>query len=150
LQRQKSSAVRQKENNFMRTKRYAYIAAAVLFFANLGLAHAETPVKASIPFDFVAGGKAMPAGTYTFRDALPSSNTQLALSDGRGHGVLAAATMLDTHEPGSKLVFRKHGDSYFLSDVFSPTGRLHFNSDRSESKLAKSASNETVSIPVGD
>jgi len=134
----------------MRSKRYAYMAAAVLFFATLGLAHAETPVKASIPFDFVAGGKAMPAGTYIFRDALPSNDTQLALSDGRGHGAIAATTMLDTHEPGSKLVFRKHGDSYFLSDIFSASGHLHFNADRSESKLAKSASNETVAIPVGD
>lgn len=46
----------------MSSKRFAYIAVAVLFVASLGLAHAQVPVRANIPFDFVASGKTMPLG----------------------------------------------------------------------------------------
>lgn len=134
----------------MSSKRFAYIAVAVLFVASLGLAHAQVPVRANIPFDFVASGKTMPAGTYTFHEALPNSNTELAVGDGRGHGVLISAPALEVYETGSKLLFRKHGDTYFLSDIFSASGHLHFKEDRTELKLEQSAAVETISVPMGD
>ena len=134
----------------MSSKRFAYIAVAVLFFVSLGMAHAQVEVRATIPFDFVASGKTMPAGTYTFRQALPNNNTELAAGDGRGHGVLISAPTLEVSETGSNLLFRKHGDTYFLADIFSDSGHLHFKEDRTESKLEQSAAVETISIPMGD
>jgi hypothetical protein len=135
---------------FMSNRRSAYMGAVLLLFVSIGIAHAQVPVTATVPFDFVASGKTMPAGTYVFREALPNNDTQFAISDGRGHGILASAASLDTYDPGSKLLFRKHGDSYFLSDIFSPSGHVHFGMDRTESKLAQSASTEVISVPSGD
>lgn len=135
----------------MRSKSSFYLATAVLFFAVAGIAHARGPITAKIPFDFVAGGKTLPAGTYVFRDALPNSETQLAISDGHGHGIMAAAADLDWTKTGSKLVFRKYGESYFLGDIYSPGGRLHFAAGRAESKLVQSAAIEQpVEVFVGD
>jgi hypothetical protein len=134
----------------MSSRSYSYLAAAVLFFAAVGMVQAQGPITAKIPFDFVASGKTLPAGTYIFRDALPNSETQLAILDGHGHGAMASATALDSSETGSRLVFRKYGESYFLADIFSPTGRLHFAASRAEAKLAQTASAQSIPIPVGD
>jgi hypothetical protein len=134
----------------MSSRSYSYLAAVALLFAGLGVAHAQQAVTAKIPFDFVASGQTLPAGTYVFREALPNNNQTLAILDGRGHGVVAGANNLDWQETGQKLVFHKYGEQYFLADVYSPTGRLHFTESRSESKLAKSAELQSVSIAVGD
>jgi hypothetical protein len=135
---------------FMSNRRSAYTGAVLLLFASIGIAQAQVPVTATIPFDFVASGKTMPAGTYIFHEALPNNDREFAISDGRGHGALASAASLDFHDEGSKLLFRKHGDSYFLSDIFTPSGHVHFGMDRTESKLAKSASTQMISVPSGD
>jgi hypothetical protein len=134
----------------MSNRRSAYIGAVLLLFVSIGIAHAQVPITATIPFDFVASGKTLPAGRYVFFPALPHSQSQFAINDGRGHGALASAAILDFHDEGSKLLFRKHGDSYFLSDIFTSSGHAHFGVDRAESKLAQSASTQTISVPSGD
>lgn len=132
----------------MKGKLFAFLAAAALCVGSVGMAQAQNPVRASIPFDFVVSGKTMPSGTYVFQQALPNSVRTLAVHDGKGHGAMAWATTQDYTELGEKLVFRKHGDEYFLSDIYSPSGRLHFTAGRSESKLSKATDVTTVSIPV--
>jgi hypothetical protein len=133
----------------MSSKRY-FCLAAVFLMGAMSIAHAQGLVRATIPFDFVASGKSMPAGTYIFRDALPYSDTQLAILDGKGHGVLASAATLESNDIGNKLIFRKYGESYFLADVFSPAGRLHFAPGRTEAKLAQFASVESIAVAVGE
>lgn len=134
----------------MSNRRSAYIGAVLLLAVSIGIAHAQVPVTATIPFDFVASGKTMPAGTYVFHEALPNNQTTFAINDGRGHGTLASAATVEFQDQGSKLLFRKHGDSYFLSDIFSSSGHVHFGIDRAESKLAQSASTQMISVPSGD
>lgn len=134
----------------MSSRSYSYLAAVALLFAGLGVAQAQQAVTAKIPFDFVAAGHELPAGTYVFREALPNNNQTLAILDGRGHGALAGASNLDWRQTGDKLVFHKYGEQYFLADIYSPTGRLHFAESRTESKLAKSAELQSVSVAVGD
>ena len=107
-------------------------------------------MTARIPFDFVAAGHALPAGSYVFTRALPNNDQSLAILDGRGHGVVAAASNLDWQQTGGKLVFHKYGEQYFLADIYSPSGRLHFTPSRSESRLAQTAAIESVSLGVGD
>ena len=134
----------------MSSRSYSYLAAVALLFAGLGVAQAQQTMTAKIPFDFVASGHALPAGTYVFRAALPNNNETLAILDGRGHGAVAGANSLDWQQTGQKLVFRKYGEQYFLADIYSPTGRLHFTPSRSESKLAQTAEAQNVSVAIGD
>ena len=73
----------------------------------------------SVPFDFVAGTKQMPAGRYTVRRIKSDSETTLLIrsEDGRS----AAIVLTSTGEPNprtSALVFRQHGDRYFLAEVW--------------------------------
>jgi hypothetical protein len=134
----------------MNSRSYSYLAAIALLFAGLGVAQAQQAVTAKIPFDFVASGQTLPAGTYLFHQALPNSNQTLAIRDSHGHGAIAGASSLDSQETGVTLVFHKYGERYFLADLYSLSGRLHFAESRSESKLAKSAELQNVSVAVGD
>lgn len=134
----------------MKSKLFAFFAAAALCVGSVGIAQAQGPVRATIPFDFVVSGKTMPAGAYFFHQALPNSSREMVVNDGKGHGALAWAQSQDFADQGTKLVFRKHGDDYFLADIYGPSGRLHFAPGSSESKLAQTADVTTVSIPAGD
>lgn len=134
----------------MSSRSYSFLAAAVLLFAGFGVAQAQQTTTAKIPFDFVASGHTLPAGTYVFRRALPNNDQTLAILDGRGHGVVAGASNLDWQQTGEKLVFRKYGEQYFLADIYSDSGRLHFSPSRAESKLAQTAEMQNVSVKVGD
>ena|SRR5579872_6889376 len=134
----------------MKHRSLAYMAIAAFFLAGLATCYAQQTISVKVPFDFVAGEKTLPAGAYVIREALPNNQTNFAVTDGKGHGALATAASLDGSDTGSKLVFRHYGESYFLSDIFTSSGRLHFAAGRAESKLTRSASVQQVTVPVGD
>jgi hypothetical protein len=81
-----------------------------------------------VPFTFKVGGQALPPGHYivaALGDALRISNYQA-----RGIFVPTHAGTRTTSD-GSKLVFHRYGDSYFLSAVWvtgNTTGRELFRS----------------------
>ncbi|MBV9074931.1 MAG: hypothetical protein JOZ10_14985 [Acidobacteria bacterium] len=134
----------------MSSKKYLLMLIAVFSIAGLGIAQAQNPVTATIPFDFYAAGKMLPAGTYVFSNSLPNLDTHFALGDGRGHSALISAVTVNEQGGDGKLVFRQRGDSYFLTDLVTPSRAVHFGISRAESKLLESASTQTVSIPVGE
>jgi len=90
-------------------------------------------LKVNVPFDFVVNGNKLPADAYIIRDVLPTDSRGLVFL-GRGHGVQARANAIDYRVTGTKLVFRKVGDEYFLSDVVTLHGALHFAPSRYETK----------------
>lgn len=75
----------------------------------------------NVPFEFVAGGKQMPAGRYNVRRARSDAESALIIrsEDGR-----RAATVLtntgDRNTRTAALTFRQHGDRYFLAEVSLP------------------------------
>lgn len=77
---------------------------------------AETRLILQIPFEFVAGGKKLPAGEYRF--STTSENGLVML-----HGTGGAAALLTS--PGSPVrsdaslsaTFEKHGDDNYLSEI---------------------------------
>ena len=77
-----------------------------------------TPVaKADIPFDFVAGQRVMPAGTYeiTHSDNL----LELRATDQKAAEFLSVHAAYTVHTPsGSSLVFDRRGDKYFLRQIW--------------------------------
>ena len=88
----------------------------------------QNGVKADVPFDFVVGNRAYPAGEYTLKSALNDNtiiriqNTQEVLS---GFSVTNACTK-GTPPKETKLVFHRMGGHYFLYQVWTAgndTGR---------------------------
>lgn len=74
-----------------------------------------------VPFDFVAGGKQLPAGSYTVRRVRSDAETALIIrsEDGRTSAVVLTNTG-DARPSTAALVFRQHGDRYFLAQVSMP------------------------------
>ena len=129
-------------------KRFAVFCMLGIVFGTFAKANAEE-LKVNVPFDFVVNGKLLPAATYTIREALPNDMSGLAFLS-QGTGALAVASEIDTNVTGSKLVFHRIGDQYFLSDVVSPTGKLHFAASKRETRLERSADQQAVAINAGN
>ena len=94
-------------------------ALAIVMVASAPTALAQTtPVaKADIPFDFVAGQRVMPAGTYeiTHSDNL----LELRATDQKAAEFLSVHAAYTVHTPsGSSLVFDRRGDKYFLRQIW--------------------------------
>jgi hypothetical protein len=122
---------------------------ALLFTLGVTLCTAATAnaqaLRFKIPFDFVVNGKILPASTYFVGKALPNNSTALAfVTDGQG--AVATAIDLDDTVTGSTLVFRRIGDQYFLGDVVTLTGKLHFASSRTEAERTGAADAQSLTI----
>jgi hypothetical protein len=122
---------------------------ALLFTLGVTLASAATAnaqaLKVNVPFDFVVNGTVLPASTYFVRDALSSDSTAL-LFQTEEDGSLAKATDFDSTITGTKLVFRRVGGQYFLGDVVTLSGKLHFAPTRNEKELARAADAQSLVI----
>lgn len=114
----------------------------------LAEANAEE-LRVNVPFKFVVNGKELPADSYTIRESLLNDNSGLAFL-GRNTGALAIATEVNTNFTGSELVFHRIGDQYFLSDVVTPSGKLHFAASKREILLARGADKQTVVTSAGN
>jgi hypothetical protein len=114
---------------------------AVLFTLGVTLCTAATAnaqaLRFNVPFDFVVNGKILPASTYFIQKALPNSTTVALVSDRQG--AVARATDVDDTVTGSTLVFRRVGNQYFLGDVVTLTGKLHFAPSRTEVERTRAA-----------
>ena len=74
-----------------------------------------------VPFDFVVGGKQMPAGDYNVRRITKESETALLIQSADGRSAATVMTNSSGREPSrAELTFRQHGDDYFLASVSIP------------------------------
>jgi hypothetical protein len=96
----------------------------LLAAAALGVAQAEPwAVKGNINLPFIVGGKALPAGEYTF---IPDPELMaIKIEPLNGAAILIQAiTRLATVPPGeaeeARIVFDKVGDTYTLSELWLP------------------------------
>jgi hypothetical protein len=135
------SAVRRK---VMTRKLFALLFALGVTLCTAATANAQA-LKVNVPFDFVIDGKILPAATYTVLQSLPNDKRGLAFM-GEGHGIQTLATEFDTHVTGTKLVFSRIGDEYFLKDVVTPEGRLHFAASRKQTQLARDAGRQSLTV----
>jgi hypothetical protein len=86
------------------------------------LAHAGPLTKASIPFQFNAGGKVLPAGQYDFSfDGQQGVVTVRGASDAALVKVLTRmAAGIHTTPADAHVVFDKVGETYKLSEIWIP------------------------------
>lgn len=124
-------------------------------------AHAKThsTLVLNVPFKFTVGDRLLSPGTYSFEqllDSAPGLNIiAIRSTDGGTYQAAVTTTTQASSIPrSSRLVFRRYGDSFFLSQVWTKgklVGLLLYRS-RGETRLVEQqAANEEVSVPaVGD
>jgi hypothetical protein len=78
----------------------------------------EHGVQADIPFAFTVTSSTLPAGNYSLRPL--SQNTWLIQNNAGGPAIMAVATPNGSNKEAdsAKLVFKRTGDRYFLSQVW--------------------------------
>jgi hypothetical protein len=99
------------------------VVATFLVAVGVGSVRAQNAgaMAVSVPFDFAAGGKMLPAGAYLVRRNIAGARVtvQLRSIDGRRSLDLPIHTVGGTDvQAESRLVFNKYGDQYFLSQVW--------------------------------
>ena len=85
-------------------------------------ANAQTlNVKAKVPFDFVVGGKALPAGDYSIQ-SIPTGNSHALVirKENAGGGMVLLGNSAQSASPSldTRLVFHRYGETYFLSQIW--------------------------------
>jgi len=122
----------------MKNLRSALVAFTVLLMATA--AHAQqTRVKATVPFNFVAGDRAYPAGDYLFSNngtILQVTNTEDAAST-----EMLLSRPCEKSSPSEKtvVVFHQMGGNYFLQQIW-VAGQAHgreLPTSKSEIRLAQ-------------
>jgi hypothetical protein len=83
-------------------------------------------VRVKVPFEFVAGGATLPAGTYTVGRMSLESYSSLTII-GYGYNAVVLPIAIDGPRAGQpKLSFEHVGDKYFLSKADTPGGIYTF------------------------
>ena len=129
----------------------ALVLAGLLFSVNAAPASAQSlgRVQVKIPFDFVAGKKALPAGEYTL-DRSQLNLLTVRRTDGSASAIFSAIPADSTSALSrTELVFNRYGDQYFLSQVRPSADTLVYRVPRSkiEERLARSSPGpEVVSV----
>jgi hypothetical protein len=104
-------------------------------------AHAQdaSAVIVTVPFEFVAGGKTLPAGTYSVGRLSPAIHPALIIeSKDSGAFTLVLPIVSDGDSAGhTELRFERVGDRHFLSKVETPAGVYTILTTRAMTKLAQ-------------
>lgn len=91
----------------------------LMLVATMGLANAQSSptIKAQVPFNFVANGKAMSAGECVITVS-GTGQEHLSISSGKQH--IYVFSIPDTSPDASKrtaLMFHRYGERYFLTGI---------------------------------
>lgn len=78
--------------------------------------------RTSVPFDFMVGDKALPAGNYNV-DSITSSGDALRIGNADSAQSATRLTVVaDGRSKTAKLVFHRYGERYFLAQVWTAGG----------------------------
>jgi hypothetical protein len=120
----------------------------VMMVMGIGSAQGQSlanDLRVKIPFDFIVGDKELPAGDYSIARVRPSfDNRVLVIESVDNHlTVVRLTSPVESLAPKveGSLVFRRYGDQYFLSQIWTAgatTGSAFFKS-REERELERKA-----------
>ena len=121
---------------------YCTVVLTLTCLLGLGIsAHAQdaSGVVVKVPFEFVAGGKTLPAGTYSIGRLSPAIHPALVIN---GKDTKTFAVVLPSVPDGDsaghvELSFERVGDKVFLSKVVTPAGVYTILTPRAVTKLAQ-------------
>jgi len=102
-----------------------------------GFAGLSETLKANIPFDFVAGGKKLPAGEYTVRTGIIQSTLEVRNLKTK-QAAVAISQGLEVRSGGKpQLVFRRYGNQYFLAKATDYSSGTELPMSKAEREAAK-------------
>jgi len=117
------------------------------FFLTVGApwlsAQITNAIKSQVDHSFMIGDKTLPPGQYTFRMMEGSDLSVMTVTgdNSQTNAVFNVERSIDDHSPKhSELVFRKYGDTEFLSKIFeagSKSGVELTENRKQEARLAK-------------
>jgi hypothetical protein len=124
----------------MKNLRSVLFALTVLLMATAAQAQSTTNVKANVPFDFVVGDHAYPAGEYSLESMSNGIAIRIDDREQAATGIaLSRACSGSAPANSTKLVFHRVGDNYFLYQIWTEgnlSGR-EFSKSRAEVQLAQ-------------
>jgi len=102
-------------------------------------------VVVNVPFEFVAGAKILPAGTYSISRVAPELYPGLIISSYGDSAVVLPIAFDGVPAEQPKLSFEHVADKYFLSKVETPVGVYTIARPQAMTKVAKMKGNGTTS-----
>jgi hypothetical protein len=89
-----------------------------LLVAMAGHAQSSLPLRAYVPFDFVAGGATFKAGQYTVNQN-NFGPTNIRSADGKASAFLTASALQGAGaQSASRLIFNRYGSTYQLAQIW--------------------------------
>ena len=132
------------------------IAAIALFvlasFVAAGPAHAQDHmVKATVPFNFTVGDRALPSGTYTI-GSITTSPHVLSIRNWDKKVNLMSMGLSNESNPGhdNTLVFHQYGNQYYLSEIRSEGASIDVRFPVSKAEKRARAQFEEAGLFVSD
>lgn len=129
-------------------KSHLLVALTLTCVFGLGIsAHAQDTegVIAKVPFEFVAGGKTMPADTYSIGRVSSDGGPALAIRS-YNNGALLLPVVVNGDPAGhAQLRFERVGDRYFLKTIETPGGVYTIATPRAITTLAQTKAHTSSS-----
>jgi hypothetical protein len=107
-------------------------------------------IRVKVPFEFIAGGATLPAGTYSIGRLSVDQRSAISI---RGWGNTAFVLPMAVNEAAgeqSKLSFDHVGDKYLLSEIETPGGSYTLALPQAMVALAQMKDHSTVSSASGN
>src|SRR5512133_76661 len=106
-------------------------------------------VKANIPFSFTVGKTMLPAGEYRVNNSGTEGVLLIAAEESSQRGLIRTLGVeANNRSSETKLIFRRHGNQYFLSQIWvknESSGR-EIPRTRTEKELMAKAASDSVTI----
>ena len=131
-------------------RKFVALALFVLALTGASLAQDFSPkVRANIPFSFYAGGKILPAGTYTLAVNRGSTNVAILQKD-TGIGTFLLGSPRDGSRNGrSLLTFRANSEgTYVLQKIEGPDLGISFASHKALSPVVLNGSADSPEVVI--
>jgi hypothetical protein len=92
---------------------------AFALMAGFGFAVSGATMRVTVPFDFYAGSRLLPAGAYTFEITSSTAQTGslVTILTREGVGMCMLGAQPGTDAAAGQLLFNKYENQYFLSSV---------------------------------
>ena len=121
------------------------LTAGLLLGASL-VASAQDSVRVNVPFDFQVRGASFPAGAYTVTRLFDDDPFTLALQGSQGQRIAFHVGLASTRQVGASLTFHRYGDSYYLGDVTTASGKFHLPIAHAERMTSRKQAASEVSV----